>query len=137
MRAKGSRRLRHGGRERGFTMIEVMVSILLTAIAIIGILALYMAQSRAGSYSRHTSEASVLAEDGMEALRTSSSAPPSIPTLTNVDERGVAGGIFTRSATVTGPIGTAPTSYYDLRVVVSWDEDGVARSIVLNGRRTQ
>lgn len=134
MRAKGSRR---DARQRGFTMIEVMVAILLTAIAIIGILALYMAQSRAGSYSRHTSEASVLAEDGIEALRTSSTSPPSIPTLTNVDEQGVAGGIFTRTPTVTGPIGTAPTAYYDLRVVVTWDEDGVARSVVLNGRRNQ
>lgn len=134
MRAKVSRRSALG--QGGFTMIEVMVAILLTAIAIIGILALYMAQSRAGSYSRHTSEASVLATDGIEALR-SMPSPPSLTALSNVDERGKSGGIFARSATVTGPIGTAPNAYYDLRVVVSWDEDGVARSVVLNGRRNQ
>ena len=137
MRAKVSSGARRHGRQGGFTMIEVMVAILLTAIAIIGILALYMAQSRAGAYSRHTSEASVLAEDGLEALRVSGTSPPSLTTLTGVDERGKAGGIFTRTATVTGPVGTAPTAYYDLRVVVSWDEDGVARSVVLNGRRNQ
>lgn len=132
MRAKGSRRDRRQG---GFTMIEVMVAILLTAIAIIGILALYMAQSRAGAYSRHTSEASVLAEDGLEALR--AMPTPATATLSNVDERGKSGGIFTRTSTVTGPIGTAPSAYYDLRVAVTWDEDGVARSVVLNGRRNQ
>ena len=137
MHVKGSRAFRRGGRRGGFTMIEVMVAILLTAIAIIGILALYMAQSRAGAYSRHTSEASVLATDGLEALRVSPNSPPSIPTLTDVDERGVTGGIFTRTATVSALVGTAPTGYYDLRVVVTWDEDGVARSVVLNGRRNQ
>jgi type II secretory pathway pseudopilin PulG len=120
----------------GFTMIEVMVAILLTAIAIIGILALYMAQSRAGAYSRHTSEASVLATDGIEALR-SMPSPPALPTLTDVDERGLAGGIFTRTTTVGSLVGTPPNAYYDLRVVVSWDEDGVTRSVVLNGRRNQ
>lgn len=137
MHVKGSRAFRRGGRQRGFTMIEVMVAILLTAIAIIGILALYMAQSRAGAYSRHTSEASVLATDGLEALRVSPTSPPSLPTLTGVDERGVTGGIFTRTATVSALVGTAPSAYYDLRVVVTWDEDGVARSVVLNGRRNQ
>ena len=132
MRARtGSRR----ARQRGFTMIEVMVAILLTAIAIIGILALFMAQSRASAYSRHTSEASVLAEDGLEKLR--ATATPANETLTDVDERGQSPGIYTRTAVVSALIGAPPSAYYDIQVVVTWDEDGVARSVTLNGRRNQ
>src|SRR3954469_23334093 len=89
-------------RQRGFTMIEVMVSILVTAIAIIGIVSLYMAESRASAYSRHTSEASVLAEDGMEKLR--SLSVPVNSNLSAVDELGGGTGIFDRASTVTGPI---------------------------------
>jgi Tfp pilus assembly protein PilV len=116
-------------------MIEVMVAILLTAIAIIGILSLYMAQSRASSYSRHTSEASVLAEDGLEKLRLESA--PAGSTLTDVDEQGVSPGIFTRVLTVSGLVGSAPAAYYDLTSTVTWEEDGVTRTVTLNGRRNQ
>ncbi len=132
MRAKTSR---PDNSQRGFTMIEVMVALLLTAIAIIGILALYMSQSRASAYSRHTSEASVLAEDGLEKLRLE--APPVGSTLTGVDEQAVSPGIFTRTLTVSGLIGTPPAAYYDVTSTVTWEEDGVTRTVTLNGRRNQ
>lgn len=118
-------------------MIEVMVAILLTAIALIGIMAMYMAGTRASSYSRHTTEASVLASDGIERLR--SQAVPTAVTVSGVNEQGkvVAGGLFTRTSTVVGPLGTAPTAYYDLTVAVTWSEDGRARTVKLNARRNQ
>ncbi|CAN5850704.1 N/A [soil metagenome] len=116
-------------------MVEVMVAILVTAIALIGIMALYISGSRASSYSRHTTEASVLAEDGIERLR--SQAVPTAVTISGVNEQGVAGGLFTRTSTVVGPIGTAPTAYYDLTVAVTWSEDGRARTVKLNARRNQ
>lgn len=124
-------------RQRGFTMIEVMIAILLTAIAMIGIMALYMSQSRASAYSRHTSEASVLAEDGLEKLR--SQGTPTPATISAVDELGkvVSGGLFTRTLAVSALVGTAPSAYYDLTSTVTWSEDGVAKTIRLYGRRNQ
>jgi len=119
--------------QAGFTMIEVMVSLLLTAIAIIGIMSLYMSQTRASAYSRHTTEATVLAQDGMEKLR--SQGTPTAELITGVDEQGnaVAGGLFERESTVSALIG----SYYDLTVEVRWDEDGHARTVLLHSRRNQ
>jgi Tfp pilus assembly protein PilV len=118
-------------------MIEVMIAILVTAIALIGIMAMYITGSRASAYSRHTTEASVLAEDGIEKLR--SEGTPVAATLSGVNEQGVvvAGGLFTRTSTVVGPIGTAPSAYYDLTVTVTWTEDGRARTVKLNARRNQ
>ena len=119
--------------QAGFTMIEVMIALLLTAIAIIGIMSLYMSQTRASAYSRHTTEATVLAQDGMEKLR--AEGVPASATIATVNEQGVAvaGGLYTRTSTVSALVG----SYYDLTVAVSWDENGVPRTIRLYTRRNQ
>jgi len=113
--------------ERGFTMIEVMVSLLLTAVAVMGILGVFLAQARASSYSRHTSEAVVLAQDKLEVIRTQSATSGS---EANINERGVASGLFTRRWTV-----TMATGYADIVVTITWSEDGTPRQFVLRGRR--
>jgi prepilin-type N-terminal cleavage/methylation domain-containing protein len=117
--------------QSGFTMIEVMVSLLLTAIAIMGILALYIAETRASGFSRHTTEAAVLAGDKVEKLRTDSFVAAT-GSETNLNERAVAGGIFNRTWTE-----TLGTDYADITVTVSWTEDGVARQFLLRARRNK
>ncbi|HVK85814.1 MAG TPA: prepilin-type N-terminal cleavage/methylation domain-containing protein [Kofleriaceae bacterium] len=114
-------------RDAGFTMVEVMVAILLTAIAVIGILALYMTQTRASSYSRHSSEAAVLAADGLEKLRTMN--PPTGGTETGLTETGKTGGMFTRVSEVVGT-----STPYDVKVTVSWEESGAMRSVIVWGK---
>ena len=117
-------------------MIEVMVSVLLTAIATSGIIGLYMVETRASGFSRHTTEASILAQDGMELLRTSRISPFAL-TENGLTELGVAGGLFDRVSTVNpGPSGPQ-TPYDEMQVVVSWTEDTVARSVTLKSRRNQ
>lgn len=102
-------------REAGFTMIEVMISVLVTAIAAIGFIAMYMTETKASSFTRHSSEASVLATDKLEQLRTLQT-----PAAGNdaVDALGNAGGMYTRRWTIT----TAAT-YTDVSVAVGWNED--------------
>lgn len=114
--------------ERGFTMVEVLVAVLLTAIAMTGMLGLYAAGTRAAGGSRHVSEATVLAQDEIERLRTS--ALIGNGSETNVDHAGKAGGIFTRSWEATPAI-----DYTELRVTVSWNDEGVARQVTLRSRR--
>ncbi len=115
--------------ERGFTMVEVMIAILLTAIAVIGIMALFMTETRASSYSRHSTEAAALAADKLEKLRTMST--PTAGSDTALDPLGATGGIFDR----TWSVDTTYTSYTELTVVVGWDENGVAKSVTMHSRR--
>ena len=118
-------------RERGFTMIELMIAVLLTTIAMSGIIALFMSQNRASGVSRHTSEASALAVDKLEKLRTLETLSAGSATDI-VDAQGNAGSanLFTRTWTV-----TSQTGYSDLRVEVQWEEAGGTRTVRVFGRR--
>ena len=122
--------------EAGFTLIEVLISILLTVVAVVGIMGLYRVETRASGNTRHTTEASSLATDRIELLRTASPAgtapplPPIAGVEANITERGLAGGIYTRTSTVVAGVG-----YFDLVVVVSWNEEGVAKNVTARARR--
>jgi type II secretion system protein I len=117
--------------EQGFTMIEVMMALLITAIAVIGIVTLYMTATKASSYSRHSTEAAVLANDKLEALRTVATPTTSSETGINEQGRTVPPGIFDRSWTV-----TSTTDYYNVSVQVSWEENGATRAVSVVGRRS-
>lgn len=117
--------------QAGFTMIEVMVAVMLTAIAVIGVVGLYRVQARSSGYSRYSTEAAVLAADKMETLRTM--LTPAGGTENGVDARGKAsvGGPFTRTWIVTQPI----ASQWKLEVAVDWDDDGTTRTVTLHSLR--
>jgi Tfp pilus assembly protein PilV len=103
--------------EAGFTMVEVMIAVLLSVIAVIGIIALFMTETKAASYSRRATEATNLAQDKLEYLRTAGT--PTSSSENAVDAQGaVGGGMFDRKWTV-----TAGTSYYDIKVQVGWSDD--------------
>jgi type IV pilus assembly protein PilV len=59
------------GQQGGFTIIEVLIALVVLLVGMAGILMLQLTSSEATSFSRHATEASVLAEDKMEVLRTS------------------------------------------------------------------
>lgn len=121
--------------QAGFTLIEVLVSLVLGGIAMIGVIALYRAQTNASSFSRRSTEASVLAEDQLEKLRTQAAAIGSNAPGVAVDERGkaIAGGTFNRFFDVTQPGGAG--TFFHMKVVVSWSEEGRTKSVTVVGRR--
>jgi prepilin-type N-terminal cleavage/methylation domain-containing protein len=108
--------------QAGFNIVELMIGLTVLLIGISGVLTLQIVSLRATSYSRHATEAAVLAEDKLEALRT-------IPIATlvdgvpgeQVDAQGYldASAPFTRSWTIVwnGSLGL-------LTVTVSWNEGG-------------
>ena len=116
--------------QAGFTMIEVMIAVLLTAIAVIGIVGLYRVQTRSAGYSRYATEASVLAADKLEQLRTIAITVASTGSETGLDSRGKAGGIFNRSWVI-----AASGTQWKLEVTVGWDDDGQARTVTLHSLR--
>ncbi len=112
-------------------MVEILVAMTLAAIAIIGIMALYLTETKAGSFSRHSTEATVLAEDKIEQLRTQGAATNiALTTQTNINERGVAGGMFTRKWTE-----TLLPNYATISVTVQWSDDGFAHTLTVNASR--
>ena len=117
--------------ESGFTMVEVMIAILLSAIAVIGLVGLYTVESRAATVSRRKTEAAVLAQDKIEELRTgiapSAAGSGSEPYL---DEHGNAGSaatppfIFSRSWELTAQ-GIPAGEWYRIKVTVTWENGSV------------
>lgn len=106
--------------QQGFTIIEVLIALLVLLIGMAGMLSLQLTAMKATGFSRHATEASILAEDRIEYLRT---AP--IATLTSssdqVDARGTLDdtGLFTRTWTV-----TPDTDTTTITVAVTWLEQG-------------
>ena len=104
--------------EGGFTIIEVLIALVVLLIGMAGILMLQLTSSEASSFSRHATEASVLAEDKMEVLRTTP-----VFQLVDGDDRvdalGIpdpAEGFFTRAWTI------VPGDPTTIEVEVVWRE---------------
>ena len=117
--------------EAGFTMVEILVAMTLAAIAIIGIMVLYIAETRAGGFSRHSTEASVLAQDKIEQLRTQGNAVSIVAgTESNINERGGGVGIFTR---ITNE--TVLATFASITVEVDWADDGFSHKVIVYAKR--
>ena len=118
MTRRGDRKRR--GQQGGFTVVEVLIALLVLLIGMAGMLSLQLTALKATGFSRHATEATVLAEDRLEYLRT---AP--VASLTSgsdqVDAAGVLvdTGLYTRTWTVTP--GTDTTT---VTVEVAWQEQG-------------
>jgi Tfp pilus assembly protein PilV len=109
-------------------LIEVMIAILLMAIAVVGLVGLYRVQMRASEVSRHTTEATILAQDKMEYLRTQTTLATG--SESGLNGLGATGGIFNRAWVVTPTV-----TYIDFNVTVSWNESGLTRQVKLVSRR--
>jgi prepilin-type N-terminal cleavage/methylation domain-containing protein len=116
--------------QRGFTMVEVLIALALTGIALSGLLVLFARTSAASRYSRRATEATVLAQDQIERLRANRATGSG--TAANIDLAGNPGGMFTRTWSV-----AESAAYADLVVTVTWDDDDAPRTLTLRTRRSQ
>ena len=120
--------------EAGFTLIEVMIAVLLTALTVIGVLGLFRVETRASSMSRRETEAAVLAQDKLEELRTEAAPTGTVTGSDNPkDELSGSTTFWTRSWTIAV---TSDAAVYSIDVTVSWDDNGIARSVTVHGRRS-
>ncbi|HEY5924911.1 MAG TPA: prepilin-type N-terminal cleavage/methylation domain-containing protein [Kofleriaceae bacterium] len=116
----------------GFTIIEVMVAILLTALTVIGVLGLFRIETRASAFSRRETEAAVLAQDKLEELRTQ--LAPSADSSGNDTPTDQLSGtsFFARAWTIAV---SGDPDVYNIQVDVTWDEDGATRTVTVRGQR--
>ena len=130
-------------RARGMTLIEVMIALLVTTIALLGALATVGITVRGANFSRNATEASVLVQTKLESLVSlpqgvSGGALPGNTTETGstaIDANGNTGtgGIYTRTTTWTQ---TTSPAQRTCTVTVSWtDLTGSPHSVTAS--RTQ
>jgi prepilin-type N-terminal cleavage/methylation domain-containing protein len=121
-------------KQQGFTLIEVMISILLAALLVIGAVALFRIETRASSFSRRQTEAVVLAQDKLEELRTVAqpTAAGTGADAGTINEQGVVvtGAMYTRTWIIANS-----NDVFDIEVHVSWDDSGETREVIVRGRR--
>jgi prepilin-type N-terminal cleavage/methylation domain-containing protein len=119
-------------RERGFTLIEVLVAIIVLSLAMAGMVALSANGTQATAYTRHAGEASMVGQDKLERLKVTPAVTLANGTDTvDAHEIASAGAPYTRTWTVTWN-GTIAT----LVVQVTWTDGGSNHTITYRTMRS-
>jgi prepilin-type N-terminal cleavage/methylation domain-containing protein len=124
--------------ERGFTLLELLLTLSVTTIGLIGLMALHLSIARGNDMSNRTAEASSIANGLLEQLRAArasdmvfqitgnaSDTPPIDQDMGPVTGR--ANMPFGRRVLVTS-LPNASTNLWLVRVEIGWTEDGAAQS---------
>lgn len=132
---------RHPGRrgQRGFTLLELLITLSVTTIGLIGLLALHLSIVRGNDGASRAAEAGQITATALEDLRSQSPgtllrtlatdplAPPAVPPATApaVIVLGRNGLPYSVTRSVTVPNALLP-SLWRIRVSTSWAEEGAA-----------
>jgi Tfp pilus assembly protein PilV len=103
----------------------VLIAILLSVVAIVGMMGLYRVQTTSSSFSRHNTEATALAENQVELLRTEQ-ATATAGSAVLVTSQGGSGGIYTVNWAF------SPIAGYEVgsaTVTVTWTEEGNTETV--------
>lgn len=122
------------GRPRGFTLLELLITLSVTTIGLIGLLSLHLSVTRGNDGASRSADAQQLGVSEIEALRalgvpammtvlTGSQALllPSAPRVRAVAGRG---GMTFTVTTVVSQLPSASANLIKIRTVVSWTDDG-------------
>ena len=133
-------------RERGFTLLELLITLGITTIALIGLLALHVSLVRGNDGASRATEAAQIGLAALESLRAArtggelaalltgnaSDTPPlDVPWCrrgaTSVEATATGrGGVTYRCRVVIVPLPAVSDSLWRIRVEVGWTEDGAA-----------
>jgi prepilin-type N-terminal cleavage/methylation domain-containing protein len=129
---------RRRSKQAGMTLIEVMISLLLGTIGLLGMLMLVLSLSAGSVFSRQMTEASVLAQSKAEELVSSVGVTLTVPAdgsypaqaeLLDAQGRTAAAGPYSRRWTY-GPVSDAGGSRRRVTVTVTWaDARGTNHSV--------
>jgi prepilin-type N-terminal cleavage/methylation domain-containing protein len=86
--------------EGGFTLIEVLIGISIFAIGMLAVARMQMLTVRNTTVGNLTSQATMLANQKIEELKTMAFADLTNEVENNIDEEGNAGGIYNRTTTI-------------------------------------
>ncbi|MEJ7601831.1 MAG: prepilin-type N-terminal cleavage/methylation domain-containing protein [Kofleriaceae bacterium] len=128
--------MRSPRRQRGFTLLELLITLAVTTIGLVGLLSLHLSIARGNDNASRASEAQQLANQTLESLRaqrtaemmtTLTGSPATVPPIdvTMSSVAGRAGMTYRRRVMVT-ILNAASTSLWLIRVEASYTEDGGA-----------
>jgi len=118
-------------RQRGFTMLELLITLLVTVFGLMGAMALHSSLTAGNTYASRTQEASAVGAQVMESLRAKrtkelstalTGSPLSVPPMTRLNYASIAG----RNAltyTVDVSVAQFSSTLWKLRVVVKWTDE--------------
>jgi len=107
--------------QRGFTLIEVMVTIFILVVGLLGLYSTVVGVIQGNAHSKNISTATTLAQDKVEALRNQSYA--------SLSSGSDSSSIFTRTWTVSGD--SPAVGLATVVVSVGWTWKGVAHDVKL------
>jgi type IV pilus assembly protein PilV len=125
------------GGKKGFTLIEVMISMAIFAIGILAVAGLQFWTARNNTTGEIMTQATMLARTQIENLKQQAELGPLAVATTHdpnnpIDSIGNSGGIFTRQWTVSDPFGNGYTvNARHVQVTVNWNRLGLSRSVVM------
>lgn len=113
--------------ESGFTLIEVMVSMIILSIGVLGLAPLMAVSVTGNSFSNEATRANVIAQDQIEELKN----VVAFGALPFTDSASVDGHYsYTARVDDTGSDGTVPAGVYKIFIRVNWtDQAGVPRRL--------
>ena len=121
--------------ERGFTLIEVMISIIILSIGVLGLAPLMAVSITGNSFSNEATRANVIAQDRIEQLKNTATfaAMPFVDSTTVDAQFGCAARVDDATSDVSVPAGV-----YKILVEVTWtDQAGVPRHLQFFTYRTK
>lgn len=111
-------------RQKGFTLVEVLIGLIILAIGILAIAGMQITSIRGTSFSNNLSQASVLAQNRLEFLK---GLPLNDNRLdTNNYPNDINVGLFTGSYQAAR---NANPNYVQITYTVSWVEKGIPHSV--------
>ncbi|MGN6108008.1 MAG: type IV pilus modification PilV family protein [Kofleriaceae bacterium] len=133
---KLARRRRSRRARRGFTLLELLITLGVTTVGLVGLLSLHLSIARGNDGASRAAEATQVGHATLEELRSAripdmmqqlvgnpTATPPVDLTLSTVAGR--AGMTYRRRVVVT-ELTAASASLWKIRVEVEWTEDGAA-----------
>jgi type IV pilus assembly protein PilV len=114
--------------EKGFTLIEVMISMVILAIGILGLAPLMVLSIYSNTYSQDLTQATAVAQDRIEQLKNA----PNFAVIPYTDSTLNIYGTYKRVIVVddASTDGTVPAGVYRIKATISWTDDkGMARSV--------
>ena len=114
--------------DKGFTLIEVMISMVILAVGVLGLAPLMVLSIYSNTYSQDLTRATAVAQDRIEQIKNTGNflVMPYADTTNGID------GTYDRVLRVddTSTDGSVPAGVYRIKVTMSWtDKKGMARSV--------